>query len=116
MDTPLLEIYNDFLINSFSQTTATGLSKLFYNEISYDKVTKFLSKSDYSSKDLWLLVKPTMRSALSKDICYSFFKISLTLFLYYSTLLYFEAYSSNLSELEITYSFLIMYTEPKSKQ
>jgi hypothetical protein len=67
MDTPLLEIYTDYLISSFSQTTATGLSKLFDNEISHDKVTRFLSKSDYSSKDLWLLVKPTVRSIQSDD-------------------------------------------------
>jgi hypothetical protein len=37
MDTPLLEIYTDYLISSLSQTTATGLSKLFDNEISHDK-------------------------------------------------------------------------------
>jgi hypothetical protein len=67
MDTSLLEIYTDYLISSFSQTTATGLSKLFDNEISHDKVTRFLSKSDYSSKDLWLLVKPTVRSIQSDD-------------------------------------------------
>ena len=61
MDKELLELYSDYLLSSFSYTTATGLSVMTEGEISHDKVTRFLSERDFSSKDLWKLVKPTIR-------------------------------------------------------
>jgi hypothetical protein len=30
-------------------------------EISHDKVTRFLSGGDFSSKELWKIIKPTIR-------------------------------------------------------
>jgi len=57
----LLDFYTDYLITSTSQTTATGLSKLLPDTISHDKITRFLSSEDYSSKQLWKLVKPIIR-------------------------------------------------------
>jgi hypothetical protein len=36
-------------------------------EISHDKITRFLSKRDYTSKDLWELVKPTVRKIESEE-------------------------------------------------
>lgn len=42
MDKQLLEIYTDYLMSSFSYTTATGLSMMVEVEISHDKVTRFL--------------------------------------------------------------------------
>jgi hypothetical protein len=62
----LLDIYTDYLISSFSQTTATGLSRLLDGEVSHDKITRLLSKSHFSSNYLWSLVKPTVRS-IEKD-------------------------------------------------
>ena len=61
MDRELLELYSDYLLSSFSYTTATGLSIMTEGEISHDKVTRFLSEGDFSSKDLWKLIKPTVR-------------------------------------------------------
>lgn len=61
MDRELLELYSDYLLSSFSYTTATGLSIMTEGEISHDKVTRFLSEGDFSSKDLWKLIKPTIR-------------------------------------------------------
>lgn len=61
IDKELLDLYSDYLISSFSYTTATGLSQMLDNEITHDKVTQFLSKREYTSKDLWLLVKPKLR-------------------------------------------------------
>ena len=61
MDKQLLDIYSDYLICSFGKTTATGLSALLNGAISHDKVTRFLSGSDFTSKDMWELVKPTVR-------------------------------------------------------
>lgn len=61
LDTALLDIYTDYLISSFSYTTATGLSKALDGSISHDVFTRFLSADDYGSKDLWNLVKPQIR-------------------------------------------------------
>ena len=56
-----LEIYTDYLISSFGATTATGLSSMVDGEISHDHVTRFLSNNEFTSKDLWLHVKPVVR-------------------------------------------------------
>jgi IS4 transposase len=61
MDTQMLDIYSDYLISSFSYTTATGLSEALSGAISHDKITRFLSADDYDAKQLWKLVKPTVR-------------------------------------------------------
>ncbi len=67
MDKEMLELYSDYLLSSFSYTTATGLSKMLDNKISHDKITRFLSAREYTSKDLWQLVKPAIRKIESED-------------------------------------------------
>ncbi len=67
MNKYFLELYTDYLICSFGQTTATGLSALLGNTVSHDKITRFLSGSDFGSRELWLLVKPTVRKIESED-------------------------------------------------
>jgi hypothetical protein len=67
MDKQLLDIYTDYLISSFSRATATGLSELTDGDVSHDKVTRFLSASDYTSENLWLLVKPEIRRLESDE-------------------------------------------------
>lgn len=57
----MLDIYTDYLISSFSYTTATGLSQALSGTISHDKITRFLAADDYGSKQLWKLIKPTIR-------------------------------------------------------
>lgn len=57
----LLELYSDYIISSFGQITATGLSKALGGTISHDKITRFLSHKDLNSKELWKLVKPVVR-------------------------------------------------------
>ncbi len=61
MNTDLLELYSDYLISSFSYTTATGLSKMTGGEVSHDKITRFLSEKELNSPKLWRLVKPLVR-------------------------------------------------------
>ena len=61
MDKQLLVLYTDYLMSSFSYTTATGLSVLSEGKISHDKVTRFLSSEEFTSAKLWELVKPTVR-------------------------------------------------------
>src|SRR4051794_41822820 len=58
MNKDLLELYTDYLLSAFSYTTATGLSKMTNQEVSHDKVTRFLSEEDLDSRVLWRLVKP----------------------------------------------------------
>ena len=67
MKKELIDIYSDYLISSFSYTTATGLSKALNGEITHDKVTQFLSKEDMDSKKLWHLTKKTIREYEEED-------------------------------------------------
>ena len=67
MDKNLLELYSDYLIASFSKTTATGLSKVLDNSVSHDKITRFLSKETYDSKALWKEVKSVVRDVEKPD-------------------------------------------------
>lgn len=67
MDKQLLETYTDYLMSSFSYTTATGLSMLVAGELSHDKITRFLSSGDFTSVDLWELVKQTVRQIESEE-------------------------------------------------
>ena len=61
MDKETLELYSDYLISSFSFTTATGLSAALDGQISHDAITRLLSGDELDSKKLWLLVKPMIR-------------------------------------------------------
>lgn len=61
MDKEMLDLYTDYLLVSTAQTTATGMSNLLEDSISHDRITRFLSKDDFTSQTLWSLVKPTVR-------------------------------------------------------
>lgn len=61
MNKELLEVYSDYLISSFSYTTATGLSGILDGAISHDKITRFLGREDFDGKTLWKMVKPLIR-------------------------------------------------------
>lgn len=47
-----LELYTDYLISTCGYATETGLSGMLEGEISHDKVTRFLSVREYTSKVL----------------------------------------------------------------
>lgn len=61
MDKELLDIYSDYLIAQNQYATATGLSDLLEGQISHDRITKFLNKEEFSSKELWTYIKPEIR-------------------------------------------------------
>ena len=67
MDKKLLDLYTDYLISTFGYATATGLATMVDGDISHDQVTRFLSERTYTSKDLWLEVKPTVRKIESEE-------------------------------------------------
>ena len=48
----ILDVYTDDLISSFSQTSATGLSRLVDEAVSHDQVTRFLCSGPFGSKEL----------------------------------------------------------------
>ena len=54
----MLDLYTDYLISSTKYTTATGLSRLFNNRFSHDKVTRFLNSQELDNKKLWSFIKP----------------------------------------------------------
>jgi len=72
MKTDYLELYTDYLISNNGLATATGLSAMMDNSISHDQITRFLSKSDFTSKDLWMKVKKTVRDIESEEGCLIF--------------------------------------------
>ena len=67
MNTELLDLYTDYLISSFSQTTTTGLSRLLDEVITHDYITNFLAESHLTSKELWKLVKKDVRMIESEE-------------------------------------------------
>jgi hypothetical protein len=62
-----LDLYTDYLLSTFGASTATGLSAMVDGEVSHDRITRFLSARDYTSKDLWQQVKRTVRSVEGED-------------------------------------------------
>ena len=67
-----LDLYTDYLLSSFGQTSATGLSRLLDGDLSHDSISRFLSGNEFSSKDLWQKVKPLVRKHQSDDACLIF--------------------------------------------
>jgi len=63
----LLDLYSDYLISAFGQTTATGLSALLNGEISHDSVQRFLAGEQRTSADLWRVVKTHVRKIESTE-------------------------------------------------
>jgi hypothetical protein len=57
----LLDLYSDYLISAFGQTTATGLSALLNGEISHDQLQRSLAGEEQTSADLWRIAKPHVR-------------------------------------------------------
>jgi DDE superfamily endonuclease len=67
MQEKLLDLYTDYLISSFGQVTATGLSRLLDGEVSHDQITRFLSSEEKRSADLWRIAKPLVRQIESNE-------------------------------------------------
>lgn len=67
MKEDMLDLYSDFLIAQNKYATATGFAALYDGGISHDKVTRFLNKSKFDSKDLWEYIKPEVRKVETAD-------------------------------------------------
>ncbi len=68
----LLDLYTDYLLSSFGQTTATGLSAMLDGAVSHDKITRLLRENSFTSKDLWKVVKPIIHEFNDEDACVVF--------------------------------------------
>ena len=62
----ILDLYSDYLIVSFGQTSATGMSRLM-PYLSHDQITRFLGGKEFDNKDLWKIVKPQVRRIQHQD-------------------------------------------------
>ena len=63
----MLEIYREYLISAFGQTTGTGLTALLDGSISNDQVQRFLAGQALGSADLWQMVKSEVRAMQPDD-------------------------------------------------
>jgi hypothetical protein len=63
----LLDIYSDYLISAFGLTTATGLATLLGGAVSHDRIQRFLASREFTSADLWRIVKPHVRAVQGDD-------------------------------------------------
>lgn len=68
----LLDLYTDYLLSSFGQTSATGLSNLLDNAVKHDHFTRLLKESEFDSKYLWLSVKSLVREHQTDEACLIF--------------------------------------------
>jgi hypothetical protein len=67
MNYALLDLYSDYLLSSFSATTATGLSRLMNDDLSHDQVSRMLNSRQLEPKDWWLMIKPHVRTIQRAD-------------------------------------------------
>ena len=67
MNTKYLDLYTDYLAVTFGYATSTGLSDMLDGSISHDKFTRFLADGEWSSRELWKQVKPTVRKIETED-------------------------------------------------
>ena len=67
MGDELLELYSDYLICSFGQATASGLSQVVEGSVSHDQVTRSLNGKRRTGADLWRIVNPLIRKMQSPD-------------------------------------------------
>ena len=68
----LLDLYTDYLLSSFGQTTATGLSKVLDGLVFHDKITRLLNGSGFTSRDMWQEVQPLVREFENDSGCLIF--------------------------------------------
>jgi hypothetical protein len=67
MKYPILDLYSDYLLSSFGQTTATGLARVLAGELSHDQITRMLASQKLTPQAWWQLVKPHVRQMEQED-------------------------------------------------
>jgi hypothetical protein len=67
MNRDLIDLYSDYLITAFGQTSATNLSRALNFDLSHDTITRFLNDQELTSRDYWKIVKPMIRRVQTPD-------------------------------------------------
>ena len=67
MAAEVFDLYSDYLICTFGQATATGLSEVVEGSLSHDQITRTLSSHERSGAALWRVVKRFVRQIQSED-------------------------------------------------
>ncbi|MBL7990982.1 MAG: transposase [Candidatus Kapabacteria bacterium] len=62
-----LDLYTDYLLSSFGQTSATKLSERLDKALSHDVFTDMLATAPFDGRALWKEVKPLVRQIESED-------------------------------------------------
>lgn len=62
-----LDLYTDYLLSSFGQTSATGLSRLTDGAVGHDAVTDLLNRLQGDNRTLWQHLKPLIRQIQAPD-------------------------------------------------
>jgi hypothetical protein len=60
-DGKILDLYSEYLISAFGQTTATGLSSLLDGQVSHDQAQRALAGEKQTSAELWRITKLHVR-------------------------------------------------------
>ena len=67
MKKEITDHYINYLLSSFGQTSSTGLSRVLENKYSHDQITKFLRFNEFTSKDLWMSLKPEIKKGNQEE-------------------------------------------------
>ena len=67
MDKCVLDLYTNYLINSYGQTTAIGLSSLRGAHLSHGRISRFLKAQEFTAAYLWQRIKSLVRQAQCDD-------------------------------------------------
>ena len=67
MNKELLDLYTDYLLSSFGQTTLTGLSKRMDGAVSHDQESRMFASPRMTSKD-WCRQPHAARCAAGKPL------------------------------------------------
>ncbi len=67
MNPHIADLYSDYLLTSFSHSTAIGMSKMLDGAYSHDQISRFLAQPTLGQKDYWKSVKPIVRKVESSD-------------------------------------------------
>lgn len=66
-DYELLDLYTDYLVSAFGAVTSTGLSQMLDFAVSHDRISRMLSKREFTQQDYWKAIKGIVRRVESAD-------------------------------------------------
>lgn len=66
-DYELLDLYTDYLVSAFGAVTSTGLSQILDSAVSHDRISRMLSKREFTQQDYWKAIKSLVRRVESPD-------------------------------------------------